>query len=203
MGALPRCSRVAAAEQRDVPANPVVASCNLQDLQSLLQCALPGMRLNAVCLYSDVNLGIDQETQIGISYDGDGDGDGDILRLGRGRGHLTPGTGTATLVSITPAGRTGGQSASEQEHSSTRAEEYMSIVVHGMLKMSCLMCNAQCQAGEPSDMRATSVRRREKKGRRSGVVGDGDGEPSAMLVLTQCGALPCRAAQRSADCRQQ
>lgn len=89
------------------------------------------------------------------------------------------------------------------EQRSTRAEEYMSIVVHGMLKMSCLMCNAQCQAGEPSDMRATSVRRREKKGRRSGVVGDGDGEPSAMLVLTQCGALPCRAAQRSADCRQQ
>jgi hypothetical protein len=36
------------------------------------------MRLNAVCLYSDVNLGIDQETQIGIAYDGNGDGDGDI-----------------------------------------------------------------------------------------------------------------------------
>jgi hypothetical protein len=85
------------------------------------------------------------------------------------------------------------------EHSSTRAEEYTSRGVHGMLKMSCLMCNAQCQAGEPSDMRATSVRTREKKkGRRSGVVGDGDGdgEPSAMLV--QCGALPCRAVQRSA-----
>jgi hypothetical protein len=84
-----------------------------------------------------------------------------------------------------------------------------------MLKMSFLMCNAQCQAGEPSDMRATSVRTREKKGRRSGVVGDGDGdgdgdgEPSAMLIqartarTVRCIAVPCSAAQRSADCRQQ
>jgi hypothetical protein len=34
--------------------------------------------------------------------------------------------------------------------------------VHGMLKMSFLICNAQYQVGKPSDIHATSVRVREQ-----------------------------------------